>query len=108
MSATSPGTSGTGLRSSGAPGRTAPAQYVYFRDPDGHRIELFTTHYQIMDIENAPVRWDPHHKLRKEIWGLPAQRAWVEEGTMFADVSVRPALVQEPTMTLEKFLAARG
>jgi len=92
------------------PGRHGPghAQYVYFRDPDGHRIELFTTHYQIMDIENAPVRWDPHHKLRKEIWGLPPQRTWVEEGTLFANVYVRPALVQEQAMTLEKFLAARG
>lgn len=92
------------------PGRHGPghAQYVYFRDPDGHRVELFTTHYQIMDIENAPVRWDPHHKLRKEIWGLPAQRAWVEEGTMFPDVGVRPALVQEQATTLEKFLTARG
>jgi hypothetical protein len=33
--------------------------YVYFRDPDGHRVELFNTHYQIMDIENEPVGWDP-------------------------------------------------
>ena len=69
---------------------------------------LFTTHYQIMDIENAPVRWDPNHPLRKQIWGLPAQRAWVEEGTRFPSVEVRPPLVQEPVVTLEKFLAARG
>lgn len=104
------GNLGYGFAVERGPGRHGPghAQYVYFRDPDGHRIELFTTHYQIMDIENAPVRWDPHHKLRKEIWGLPAQRAWVEEGTAFPDVSVRPALVQEAAMTLEKFLAARG
>jgi len=104
------GNLGYGLAVERGPGRHGPghAQYVYFRDPDGHRIELFTTHYQIMDIENAPVRWDPHHRLRKEIWGLPAQRAWVEEGSTFPAVSVRPPLVQEATMTLEKFLAERG
>ena len=28
------------------------------RDPDGHRIELFNTHYQTMDIDDEPVRWD--------------------------------------------------
>jgi len=46
--------------------------------------------------------------LRKQIWGLPAQRAWVEEGTRFPGVDVRLPLVQEPVVTLEKFLAARG
>ena len=42
------------------PGRHGPghALFVYMRDPDGHRIELFNTHYQVMDIENEPVRWD--------------------------------------------------
>ncbi|MGY3484247.1 hypothetical protein ACVW1C_002130 [Bradyrhizobium sp. USDA 4011] len=29
--------------------------YVCMRDPDGHRVELFNTHYQIMDIENEPI-----------------------------------------------------
>jgi catechol 2,3-dioxygenase len=104
------GNLGYGLAVERGPGRHGPghAQYVYFRDPDGHRIELFTTHYQIIDIENPPVRWDPNHPLRKQIWGLPAQRAWVEEGTRFPGVEVRPPLVQESVVTLEKFLAARG
>jgi catechol 2,3-dioxygenase len=35
------------------PGRHGPghALFVYFRDPDGHRVELFNTHYQIIDTE---------------------------------------------------------
>jgi catechol 2,3-dioxygenase len=39
------------------PARHGPghAMYVYMRDPDGHRIELFNTHYQIMDIENETI-----------------------------------------------------
>ncbi len=42
------------------PGRHGPghAMFVYLRDPDGHRIELFATHYQVMDIKNEPVRWE--------------------------------------------------
>jgi catechol 2,3-dioxygenase len=92
------------------PGRHGPghAQYVYFRDPDGHRVELFTTHYQIMDIECEPIRWDANSQLRKEIWGLPAQRAWVEEATKFPGVAVTPPTLKEPAMTLERFLASRG
>ena len=34
------------------------ALFVYFRDPDGHRIELFNTHYQTIDPEDPPLRWD--------------------------------------------------
>jgi catechol 2,3-dioxygenase len=92
------------------PGRHGPghAQFVYFRDPDGHRVELFTTHYQIMDIECEPIRWDANSQLRKEIWGLPPQRSWIEDATGFADTAVRPPKLTEKAMTLERFLASRG
>ncbi|XSC47418.1 GntR family transcriptional regulator [Bradyrhizobium sp. RDT10] len=52
---------GFGTRVERGPGRHGPghAMYVYMRDPDGHRVELFNTHYQIMDIENEPIGWDP-------------------------------------------------
>jgi catechol 2,3-dioxygenase len=92
------------------PGRHGPghAQFVYFRDPDGHRVELFTTHYQVIDIECEPVRWDANSRLRKELWGPPPQKSWVDEATEFADVAVRPPSLDEPVMTLERFLASRG
>ena len=79
------GNLGFGNKVERGPGRHGPghAQFVYFRDPDGHRVELFTTHYQMMDIENEPVRWDANSKLRKETWGLPPQRSWVEDATEF-------------------------
>ena len=48
--------------------------FIYFRDPDGHRIELFNTHYQVMDIENEPVRWNAGDPNVSFPWGLPAQR----------------------------------
>lgn len=92
------------------PGRHGPghAQYTYFRDPDGHRIELFTTHYQVMDIENEPVRWDATSKLRKEVWGLPAQRAWFEDASTFPGVTPKPPKVQEAGLTLEQFLSLQN
>jgi catechol 2,3-dioxygenase len=92
------------------PGRHGPghAQYVYFRDPDGHRCELFTTHYQIMDIECEPIRWDKNSQMRKEIWGYPAVRAWVEDASMFAGLPVKPPMLEDSPMTLEKFLNARA
>ncbi|NYY80057.1 hypothetical protein DMH17_17130 [Raoultella planticola] len=49
------------------PGRhgISGALFIYFRDPDGHRIELFNTHYQhtipnlpsvgILPIRNGPI-----------------------------------------------------
>ena len=92
------------------PGRHGPghAQFVYFRDPDGHRVELFTTHYQIMDIECEPIRWDKNSQMRKEIWGLPPLRSWVEDATPFAATKTRPPTLTEKGMTLERFLASRG
>jgi catechol 2,3-dioxygenase len=81
------------------------AMFVYLRDPDGHRIELFNTHYQVMDMELEPVRWDPRDTLP---WGMPAQRSWHEEATVFAGVdAVAPPPGPGP-MTLERWLEARG
>jgi catechol 2,3-dioxygenase len=90
------------------PGRHGPghALFVYFRDPDGHRIELFNTHYQMMDIENEPVRWDLS-ELAKRRWQLPARAQWFNEASRFADVAVvEPARPGSPR-TLEKYVADR-
>jgi catechol 2,3-dioxygenase len=91
------------------PGRHGPghAMYVYFRDPDGHRIELFNTHYQIMDLENEPVRWDPTDHRLSFPWGLPAQRRWFEEATNFLGVPTREPSRRPVPMTLEAFLAGK-
>jgi catechol 2,3-dioxygenase len=100
------GALGFGREVERGPGRHGPghAMYVYFRDPDGHRVELFNTHYQVMDMENQAVRWDPtDHKLAFP-WGLPAQRKWFEEATSFVGVQPRPSARQPNPLTLEKFL----
>lgn len=79
--------------------------FVYFRDPDGHRIELFNTHYQVMDIENEPVRWDAADPNVSFPWGLPAQRRWFEQATPFEDAPVETPEAKASPMTLERFLS---
>lgn len=92
------------------PGRHGPghASFVYFRDPDGHRIELFNTHYQTMDIENEPIAWDPSDHNVSFPWGLPARRAWFEQATVFADTPVNEPAAKPSPMTLENYLSARS
>ena len=54
------------------------AQFVYVLDPDGHRIELFNTHYQTIDVEPA-LGWnlsDP----RRTAFRLTGARALVRRG----------------------------
>jgi catechol 2,3-dioxygenase len=105
------GTLGFGAGIERGPGRHGPghALYVYLRDPDGHRVELFNTHYQAMDLEVVPVRWDPVADAgRITPWGLPAQKKWFTQATPFAGVAqTAPAAMGEP-MTLERFLAEQG
>jgi catechol 2,3-dioxygenase len=103
------GSFGFGANLEYGPGRHGPghALFAYFRDPDGHRVELFTTHYQMMDIENEPVRWNLS-AMRRRSWGLPPRRQWYVEATRFRDTEPRaPARPGDP-MTLERFLAEEG
>ena len=79
--------------------------YVCMRDPDGHRVELFNTHYQIMDIENEPIGWDPSDHKISFPWGLPARQAWFEEATPFEGVAVREPQVKPKPLTLESYLS---
>lgn len=103
------GALGLGQRLERGPGRhgISGAMFLYFRDPDGHRIELFNTHYQHIDIE-PPIAWDLADPKRADQWGLPAQEKWFAEATLFegADV-VPPSLSIEPP-TLERFLKIRA
>ncbi len=104
------GSLGYGRSVERGPQRHGPghALFVYFRDPDGHRVELFNTHYLTLDIENAPARWDPSNIHRNLPWGLPAQRSWYEEATAFTGVDLRDTPVKPNPMTLERYLFERS
>jgi catechol 2,3-dioxygenase len=75
------------------PGRhgISNAFFLYVRDPDGHRVELYCSDYQTVDPDHEPNRWDLHDPQRQTLWGAPAPRSWFEEGTPFADVTPREA-----------------
>ena len=89
------------------PGRHGPghALFVYMRDPDGHRIELFNTHYQCMDIDDEPVRWDASYAARRN-WQLPARERWYSEASRFAGIEPREPSRKGNPMTLERYVAA--
>lgn len=78
---------GFGVGVERGPGRHGPghAQYVYLRDPDGHRAELFTTHYQLIDTEHEPIRWDPAPGMGIPAapYGPPPPRSWLDEAMPF-------------------------
>ena len=81
------------------PGRhgISNAFFLYVRDPDGHRIELFTSDYLTVDPDLEPVRWSLKDPQRQTLWGHPAPKSWFEEGSVFPGVPLRePALAAQP------------
>ena len=81
------------------PGRhgISNAFFLYIRDPDGHRIELFTSDYLTVDPDLEPLRWSLTDPQRQTLWGHQAPKSWFEEGSEFASVPVRdPALAARP------------
>ena len=75
------------------PGRhgISNAFFLYVRDPDGHRIEIYCSDYQTVDPDHEPIRWDLKDPQRQTLWGAPAPKSWFEEGSLFDGVSPRPA-----------------
>lgn len=81
------------------PGRhgISNAFFLYVRDPDGHRIEFYTSDYLTVDPDFEPIKWDLHDPQRQTLWGQPAPRSWFEEGSLFAGVEIRePELEAKP------------
>lgn len=78
------------------PGRhgISNAFFLYVRDPDGHRIELYCSDYQTVDPDLEPIRWDLKDPQRQTLWGAPAPRSWFEEGSVFAGVDVSPPVLK--------------
>lgn len=99
------GSMGLGHRLERGPGRhgISGALFIYFRDPDGHRVEIFNTHYQAIDLE-PPMAWDLADPRRADQWGLPAQNKWFAEATSFAGTPVNTPLLKADPPTLERFL----
>ncbi|ADI15003.1 3,4-dihydroxyphenylacetate 2,3-dioxygenase [Truepera radiovictrix] len=83
------------------PGRhgISNAFFLYLRDPDGHRVELFASDYLTVDPDLEPLRWTLDDPQRQTLWGHAAPASWFEEGTPFAGTAVRePALRARPVV----------
>lgn len=81
------------------PGRhgISNAFFLYIRDPDNHRIEIYCSDYQTVDPDHEPIRWDLKDPQRQTLWGAPAPKSWFEEGSVFAGAELRePDLKAQP------------
>src|SRR5690606_25806394 len=98
---------GYGEKVERGPGRhgISNAIFVYLRDPDGHRVELFNAHYTTIDINHAPLRWDLSDTRRSQLWGLPATAAWCFEASEFPGRPLHEPLLKAEPATLERFLS---
>lgn len=67
------------------PGRhgISNAFFLYVRDRDGHRTEIYCSDYQTVDPDLEPIRWDLKDPQRQTLWGAPAPRSWFEQGSLF-------------------------
>ncbi len=82
------------------PGRhgTTNAFFLYLRDPDGNRIELFTGDYLLADPDWEPIRWDLEDPQRQTFWGAPAPRRWFDESMVAFDWEGNPLPTTDPAL----------
>lgn len=67
------------------PGRhgISNAFFLYIRDRDGHRTEIYCSDYQTIDPDHEPIKWALTDPQRQTLWGAPAPRTWFELGSEF-------------------------
>ena len=70
------------------PGRhgVSNAFYVYLRDPDGHRIEIYTSDYFTGDPDEETLRWSVNDMRRRDFWGAAVVPTWYAEATDVLDL----------------------
>jgi catechol 2,3-dioxygenase len=88
------------------PGRhgLSNALFVYLRDPDHNRIELYAGDYLIADPDWKPIRWTINDPRRATFWGHTPPRSWFEEASLVESVidgsliePTEPLLVDRPS-----------
>jgi 3,4-dihydroxyphenylacetate 2,3-dioxygenase len=84
------------------PGRhgVSNAFFVYLRDPDGHRIELYSCDYYTGDPDHKPLRWSVNDPRCRSFYGTRTPDSWYEESSVLLGpdgepVPVEPANVDE-------------
>ncbi len=63
------------------PGRhgLSNALFLYVRDPDGNRVELYANDYLTADPDATPIRWEVDDPRRATFWGAYAPPSWFDE-----------------------------
>ena len=75
------------------------ALFVYIRDPDGNRFELYTGDYLTTDRNAEPLRWSLDNPRRQTYWGPPPPRRWFEEHMSVHDIMTgKPISPTEPLL----------
>lgn len=80
------------------PGRhgVSNAFYLYLRDPDGHRIELYTADYWTGDPDLRPKRWSATDDRRRSFWGHEVPERWYRESSLLSDLDGGAVPVVDP------------
>jgi hypothetical protein len=92
------------------PGRhgVSNACYVYLRDPDGHRLEIYTSDYFTGDPGHPVLRWSVRDPRRRDFWGHPVIPSWYTEATPVLDLDGRPRPVEPEKQPAEVTVGADG
>ncbi len=94
------------------PGRhgVSNAFYLYLRDPDGHRVEIYTQDYYTGDPDNPVVTWDVHDNQRRDWWGNPVVPSWYTEASLVLslDGEPQPVVERDEASELEVTIGADG
>ena len=85
-----------------SPGRhgTSNAFFVYLRDPDGNRIELYMGDYFTNDPDWEPVKWHLDNPQRATFWGALPPDSWKKEAVPVEDIYTGQLL---PVETIKRF-----
>jgi catechol 2,3-dioxygenase len=65
-------------------------QFLYLRDPDGHRVELLSHPYQLIDGDDEPFGWSTSDANVPNLWGPPAPESWFKVATPFDGIDPQP------------------
>ncbi|WP_070121339.1 3,4-dihydroxyphenylacetate 2,3-dioxygenase [Bacillus marinisedimentorum] len=80
------------------PGRhgTSNAFFVYVRDPDGNRLELYTGDYFTNDPDWDPVKWHLDDPQRATFWGAAPPLSWTTEAVPVQDIMTGELIEPQP------------
>ena len=94
------------------PGRhgVSNAFYLYLRDPDGHRVEIYTQDYYTGDPDNPVISWDVHDNQRRDWWGHAVVPSWYTDASRVLDLdgNVVPLIERESPKEMDVTIGADG